>query len=360
MCAPLAQLDDSKTRTLAQREELYEAVLACATRVSVIVAPAREVDRSGVHRANLSALARALHGLDAPPARAAPVRRLPRPARREHRAIVGGDGLSAAIAAASIIAKVTRDRSCGALHADYPAYGFDGHVGYSTPEHREALREPRAVPAAPALVRDRADAAALAAHGLMTRAHALGRRGETLATWLVRLRGGRVLARNTRIRGACEVDIVARYGRTLAVVEVKAAARRRCRRGRRRRQRVAGLSRSARVARRQPRLRVGRSASVSISSRSTAIACAISPTRSLCNAYVSQWGISLSSVIATANSQTAIGVDGELVEVEARVQRAGHGGDDHRRACPIARSARRASGCAPASWRASCGGRAAA
>src|ERR1700710_530042 len=66
VCAPLAQLDDSKTRTLAQREELYEAVLACATRVSVIVAPAREVDRRGVHRANLTALARALRGLDAP------------------------------------------------------------------------------------------------------------------------------------------------------------------------------------------------------------------------------------------------------------------------------------------------------
>jgi putative endonuclease len=56
----------------------------------------------------------------------------------------------------------------------------------------------------------------------MARAHALGRRGETLATWLVRLRGGRVLARNLRVRAACEVDIVARYGRTLAVVEVKA------------------------------------------------------------------------------------------------------------------------------------------
>jgi putative endonuclease len=56
----------------------------------------------------------------------------------------------------------------------------------------------------------------------MTRAHALGRRGETLATWIVRLRGGRVLARNAHVRGACEVDIVARYGRTLAVIEVKA------------------------------------------------------------------------------------------------------------------------------------------
>jgi putative endonuclease len=56
----------------------------------------------------------------------------------------------------------------------------------------------------------------------MARSHAFGRRGETLAAWLVRLRGGRVLARNARVRGACEVDIVARYGRTLAVVEVKA------------------------------------------------------------------------------------------------------------------------------------------
>jgi putative endonuclease len=56
----------------------------------------------------------------------------------------------------------------------------------------------------------------------MARSHALGRRGETLAAGLVTLRGGRVLARNARVRGACEVDIVARYGRTLALIEVKA------------------------------------------------------------------------------------------------------------------------------------------
>ena len=56
----------------------------------------------------------------------------------------------------------------------------------------------------------------------MARSHALGRRGEGLAAMLVRVRGGRVLERNARIRGACEVDIVARYGRTLAVIEVKA------------------------------------------------------------------------------------------------------------------------------------------
>jgi ribonuclease HII len=139
VCTPLAQLDDSKTRTVAQREELYDAVLACATRVSVIVAPAREVDRRGVHRANLTALARALQGLDAPPGALLLSDGFRVPLERRHRAIIGGDGTSAAIAAASIIAKVTRDRLMRRLHASYPDYGFDGHVGYSTPKHREAL-----------------------------------------------------------------------------------------------------------------------------------------------------------------------------------------------------------------------------
>src|SRR4029077_3597315 len=105
-------------------------------------------------------------------------------------------------------------------------------------------REPRALPAAPPLVRVGRRGAALVARRLMARPHALGRRGETLAAWLVRLRGGRVLARNTRVRGACEVDIVARYGHTLAVIEVKA------RRGGGAAEavgpeRVAGLSRAA-------------------------------------------------------------------------------------------------------------------
>jgi ribonuclease HII len=108
--------------------------------VSVIVAPACEVDRRGVHKANLSALARALQGLDAPTGALllSDGFRLPQ-LRREHRAIIGGDGTSAAIAAASIVAKVTRDRLMRRVHASYPSYGFDGHVGYSTPQHREAL-----------------------------------------------------------------------------------------------------------------------------------------------------------------------------------------------------------------------------
>ena len=60
---------------------------------------------------------------------------------REHRAVVGGDHLSAAIAAASIVAKVTRDRVMRGLHESYPAYGFDSHVGYATAVHQAAICE---------------------------------------------------------------------------------------------------------------------------------------------------------------------------------------------------------------------------
>ena len=223
VCAPLAQLDDSKTRTIAQREELYDAVLACATRVSVIVAPACEVDRRGrAPREPRGPGARAARDCDAPPGALLLSDGFRVPLEREHRAIIGGDGTSAAIAAASIVAKVTRDRLMRRLHATYPELRLRRARRLLDAGPPRGAREPRALPAAPPLVRHGRRRAALAARGLMARAHALGRRGETLAAWLVRLRGGRVLARNTRVRGACEVDIVARYGRTLAVIEVKA------------------------------------------------------------------------------------------------------------------------------------------
>ena len=93
-----------------------------------------------MHRANLSALARALRGLDAPSGALLLSDGFRVPLEREHRAIIGGDGTSAAIAAASIVAKVTRDRLMRRLHPAFPEYGFDGHVGYSTPQHRDALR----------------------------------------------------------------------------------------------------------------------------------------------------------------------------------------------------------------------------
>src|SRR5437868_5968259 len=102
--------------------------------VAVRQRPKRKLLRPG-HR-----LLRHDRGLGAPPGALLLSDGFRVPLDREHRALVGGDGLSAAIAAASIIAKVTRDRIMRRLHDDYPVYGFDGHVGYSTPVHRAALR----------------------------------------------------------------------------------------------------------------------------------------------------------------------------------------------------------------------------
>jgi ribonuclease HII len=137
---PLALLNDSKQVSPAQREELYRAVVGCAAKVSVHVIPPGEIDRVGLHRSNLAGLRAALHAL-APPAEACLVDgfRLG-PSAPEHTAVVDGDEKSAAIAAASIVAKVTRDRYMRRAHALYPHFGFASHVGYITPEHSAAVR----------------------------------------------------------------------------------------------------------------------------------------------------------------------------------------------------------------------------
>ena len=136
---PLAFLNDSKQLDGVQREQLYEVVLGCASRVSIRIFPPSVIDRDGLHRSNLRGLREALWacqpaemclvdgfklGAQAPP----------------HRAIVDGDEKSAAIAAASIVAKVTRDRYMHAIDACYPGYGFASHVGYITPSHSAAVR----------------------------------------------------------------------------------------------------------------------------------------------------------------------------------------------------------------------------
>jgi ribonuclease HII len=138
---PLADLNDSKQCTPQQRERLFGAVMDCATRVVVRVIPASEIDRSGLHRSNLRAMRECLHALT-PPAEVCLVDgfRLG-PTAPPHRAIVDGDAKSAAIAAASIVAKVTRDRTMRRLHALYPHYGFASHVGYITPGHSAVVRE---------------------------------------------------------------------------------------------------------------------------------------------------------------------------------------------------------------------------
>ena len=121
---PLSTLNDSKQVSVAEREELFQAVGACASAISVRIVPVGSIDRNGLHRSNLAGLRAVLSDLH-PPADAC---------------LVDGDARSAAIAAASIVAKVVRDRVMRRLDALYPNYGFVSHVGYITPAHNEAVR----------------------------------------------------------------------------------------------------------------------------------------------------------------------------------------------------------------------------
>ncbi len=137
----LMRLNDSKKLTATAREEMAAAVLTHAREVVVRVGGAPSIDRDGLHRTNLDLLARCLAALGCTPdVCLVDGFSLPAPAP-PHRAIVGGDRTSAAIAAASIIAKTTRDHlMCGPVSARWPDYGFDRHVGYGTREHQRALR----------------------------------------------------------------------------------------------------------------------------------------------------------------------------------------------------------------------------
>ncbi len=138
---PLALLNDSKQVDPELREELFHAVVSCAERIVVRVIPPGQIDRAGLHASNLEGLRAVLRPL-CPPAEACLVDgfRLG-PDAPEHLAVVDGDTKSAAIAAASIVAKVVRDRTMRRMDAVFPQYGFASHVGYITPEHSAIVRE---------------------------------------------------------------------------------------------------------------------------------------------------------------------------------------------------------------------------
>jgi ribonuclease HII len=139
----LSGLHDSKQMTEAQRLEMYPCVLRAAERVSVVVRCAAGIDRRGLHVTNIEALALALERLAPPDTEATSLVdgfRLPSCAV-PHRRVIKGDATSGAIAAASVIAKVTRDRYMRAVANLHPGWGFEEHVGYSTPEHRQAIEE---------------------------------------------------------------------------------------------------------------------------------------------------------------------------------------------------------------------------
>lgn len=138
---PIAGLADSKALSPRKRERLFDEVRDLALACSIAEASVDEIDRLNILHATLLAMRRAVQGLRLLPRRVVVdgnrVPELPMPVA----AIVGGDAKVAAISAASILAKVHRDRLCGELDRAYPHYGFAAHKGYPTPVHLAALRE---------------------------------------------------------------------------------------------------------------------------------------------------------------------------------------------------------------------------
>ena len=131
-------MDDSKRLTAERREELFEEICATSSFAVAFASPAR-IDRDNILRASLWALARAVGALPEMPRHVFVDGRDKVDAPCDCDAVIGGDGIVMSIAAASIIAKVTRDRLMCALALDCPGYGFETHKGYAVPEHREAL-----------------------------------------------------------------------------------------------------------------------------------------------------------------------------------------------------------------------------
>src|SRR5580693_2557146 len=137
----LSALDDSKKLTEKAREQLYPLICRYAVAYHVVFIPSVEVDRRGVHVANIEGMRRAVAGLSVRPGYVLSdgfrVPGLAAPSLP----VIGGDAAAACIAAASVLAKVSRDRLMVAMEADHPGYGFAVHKGYSTAAHSAALTE---------------------------------------------------------------------------------------------------------------------------------------------------------------------------------------------------------------------------
>lgn len=136
---PIRGLADSKTLTPARRERLHDEILAKALCCSIAMASVDEIDQLNILQATMLAMRRAVEGLRLKPAKVlVDGNRLPQLDVLAE-AVIKGDALVQAISAASILAKVHRDRLCEQLHEEFPHYGFAGHKGYGTREHLDAL-----------------------------------------------------------------------------------------------------------------------------------------------------------------------------------------------------------------------------
>lgn len=136
----LAKVRDSKDVSEAEREKLFDVVTAAALSISVISVTAAEVDSRGVHAANLDGMRRAVQGLSVTPSYVLTDGYAIEGLAIPNVAVWKGDQVVTCISAASIIAKVTRDRAMRELDASFPDYGFAKHKGYITKAHTEALQ----------------------------------------------------------------------------------------------------------------------------------------------------------------------------------------------------------------------------
>ena len=136
----LSLVRDSKEVSESKREELFEVISSIAASISVVIVPASEIDQRGVHVANLDGMRRAVHGLEQTPAYVLTDGYAIDGLALPNLAVWKGDQVVVSISAASIIAKVTRDRIMRTMDSQFPQYGFAKHKGYITASHTAALK----------------------------------------------------------------------------------------------------------------------------------------------------------------------------------------------------------------------------
>ena len=137
----LAVVRDSKEIPESKRDVVFELIQGIAASISVVIVPASEVDLRGVHAANLDGMRRAVQGLSVEPAYVLTDGYAIEGLGLPNLAVWKGDQVVVSISAASVIAKVTRDRIMREIDSDFPLYGFAGHKGYITAAHTKALNE---------------------------------------------------------------------------------------------------------------------------------------------------------------------------------------------------------------------------
>ncbi len=138
----LTGLDDSKKLSAIRRESLFDAIQLQSVAFSIVFIGRDEIDTHNILQATLLGMARAIEQLSITPNLALiDGNHLPKELVCNAQAVIKGDSIHPCIMAASILAKVSRDRYMHALHSSYPQFGFDQHKGYPTPSHLQALRE---------------------------------------------------------------------------------------------------------------------------------------------------------------------------------------------------------------------------